>query len=288
VSGDVLTIASGNSLCTVAPSIGGSLADWEVDGQQMLRSAKHMALATGDVLGSASFPLVPYSNRIGFARFDWNGRAIELPPHPIATPHAIHGIGWDSAWNVEAQDAHSVALALNFAGDSRWPWPFEARQSIEVTADSLKLWLSATNLANEAVPLAFGHHPYFDAAGAVLQFVARNFYPTAGQGLPGKPILPAGDTDFAEPRSVGGLLIDNIYGEWSGLAHIAWEGRRYTLEVTSSLPHAVLYTPAAEGFFCFEPVANLTNALNRDDGDIPIIAPGESFSAWIGFRAIDT
>jgi galactose mutarotase-like enzyme len=63
---------------------------------------------------------------------------------------------------------------------------------------------------------------------------------------------------------------------------------RYCLLAIPISPHAVLYTPAAEGFFCFEPVANLTNALNRDDGDIPIIAPGESFSAWIGFRAIDT
>jgi aldose 1-epimerase len=288
VSGDVLTIASGNSVCAIAPSIGGSLASWEVGGQPMLRSATPEALSDGDVLGSASFPLVPYSNRIGFGHFDWNARRIELPPHPLAVPHAIHGIGWESEWTVETHDSDNVMLALDFAGDARWPWPFVARQSIEVSADGLKLWLSATNLALEAVPLAFGHHPYFDAARATLSFSADDFYPTGEYGLPGKPMAPASNTDFSRLRPIGDTLIDNVYGQWKGAAQIMWEGRKYALEVTSSLPHAVLYTPPGEAFFCFEPVPHLTNALNRADGDMPVIGRDQSFSSWISFSAIAT
>jgi aldose 1-epimerase len=254
----------------------------------MLRSAATDALVAGDVLGCASFPLVPYSNRIGFGRFDWNARRIELPPHPIAAPHAIHGIGWESQWVVETHESDSVMLALYFAGDARWPWPFVARQSIEVGADGLKLRLSATNLALETVPLAFGHHPYFDAAGAMLSFSADDFYPTGEYGLPGKPTAPVRNTDFSRLRPIGDAPIDNVFGRWNGAAQIIWEGRKYALEVTSSLPHAVLYTPAGEAFFCFEPVPHLTDALNRADGDMRSTEPGQSFSSSISFSAVAT
>jgi aldose 1-epimerase len=278
----IVEINSGASLCLVAPAIGGSIGAWKVYGQPMLCNA----VKGGGVLGSASFPLVPYSNRIGFGRFDWNGREIGLPPHAVALPHAIHGVGWEEGWELVAQSSDSVTMQLDFAGDGRWPWPFRALQKVEVGPNSLKLSLTATNLADEPAPLAFGHHPYFDAAGAQLMFVAERFYPTAEHDLPAKAESPLGDKDFASLRSVGGGLIDNLYGNWSGSARIIWAGRPYALEITSTLPHAVLYTPPDEDFFCFEPVPHITNALNRPDGDMPVIAPGESFTASIHLRAV--
>lgn len=278
----MLAIAAGSSICTVAPSVGGSIASWEVGGQPMLRSA-----APGhDVLGSASFPLIPYSNRIGFGGFGWNGREVQLPAHPLAAPHAIHGVGWEEGWDVIAHGASSITIELEFAGDARWPWPFRATQTVEVDGESLMLSLVAINLADEPAPLAFGHHPYFDASGAQLQFAAESFYPTVENNLPGEARLPAGDEDFSSVRPVPGKLIDNIYGNWHGPASIAWTGRPRALQITSSLPHAVLYTPPGEDFFCFEPVPHLTNALNRADGDMPIIAPGGAFSGSIKFHAI--
>jgi len=62
--------------------------------------------------------------------------------------------------------------------------------------------------------------------------------------------------------------------------------REYALEIDSDLPHAVVYTPADEDYFCFEPVPHINNALNRADGDMPIIAPGDSYTASITFRAV--
>lgn len=278
----MLTLASDTGSCRIAPVTGGSLASWDVAGQPMLRRA-----ATGaGALGSASFPLVPYSNRIESARFNWNGRTVAVPTHPIAMPHSLHGTGWESCWEAVDVKADSAVLTLEHNGDARWPWPFMAVQQIELGADCLKLTLSATNLADEAVPLAFGHHPYFDAAGATLTFNADAFYTAFADCLPKNPVAPEGIFDFSNGRTIDGTAIDTIYGGWDGVARIDWMGRDRALEIRSSLPHAVLYTPPGEDYFCFEPVPHISNALNRADGDMPVIAPGESFEAWIALRAV--
>lgn len=283
---DMLTIEAGDSFCGIYPSLGGSVASWTVDGQPMLMTALPGALEAGDVTGTASFPLVPYSNRIAYGRFELGGKTYELPPHPTGYPHANHGLGWLERWTVKEHQSNRITLLLDFSASAHWPWPFRAEQTVGISQDGLTLSLTATNTASETAPLAFGHHPQFNSDGAHLRFSAKSFYPTQTDGLPGDPVAPPHEIDFSKLRSVGGRVIDNIYGGWDGKARIAWEGRRHALELTSSLPHAVLYTPVGGSFFCFEPVPHLINALNRTDSDMPMIAPGESFTAWIKLRAV--
>jgi aldose 1-epimerase len=278
-----LRIAAGRSICTVAPENGGSIVSWTVDNQPMLRTA---ALGALDPLAMASFPLVPFSNRIGNARFSWEGGGVILPSHPAALPHALHGIGWEREWTVADAGGDLLDLTLDHPGSPAWPWPFRALQQIRITDDSVILTLTATNLADEPAPLAIGHHPYYDAVGARLSFVAKQFFPNARDGLPMDPITPSGDYDFTQPRVVDDSAIDNLYGHWSGTAHIHWLDRPYALTIMACLPHAVLYTPPGEDYFCFEPVPHITNALNRADGDMPVIDPGDSFTAQISFTAV--
>jgi galactose mutarotase-like enzyme len=75
---------------------------------------------------------------------------------------------------------------------------------------------------------------------------------------------------------------------WDGRARIAWEGRPLELLITSDLPAAVVYIPKGEDRFCFEPVPHCNNALNREDADppMPVVAPGEEFTAVIRFEAV--
>jgi aldose 1-epimerase len=282
----LLRIAAGDSICTIAPDIGGSIVGWNVQGQPMLRTASADALAACNPLGCASFPLVPYSNRIAQGHFMWGEEAVTLPAHPIALPHAIHGVGWERAWTVTDQRPDELELTLDYPGGQPWPWRFIAIQKVRVTPDSLSLSLSATNFADAPVPLAFGHHPYVDAAGAGLAFAAKHFYPSGPDGLPTAPVAPDAATDFRHSRPVAGCSIDNLYGQWDGAAEIIWPDRSHRLCITSTLPYAVLYTPPGESYFCFEPVPHLSNALNRADGDMPVIAPGDSFHAEIVFSAI--
>ncbi|RYY42654.1 MAG: hypothetical protein EOP59_09540, partial [Sphingomonadales bacterium] len=149
-----LTLIAGAARAAVAPALGGALTGWTVDGAPMLRTASAEAIAARDPLGMASFPLVPFSNRIADARFEWAGEHHAIAPNFAPEPHAIHGIGWTSAWEVREARDDRVVLTLDHAGDARWPFAFAAEQIVALTPDTLTVTLTARNLEAFDAPLA--------------------------------------------------------------------------------------------------------------------------------------
>jgi aldose 1-epimerase len=279
-----LSISAGESVCTLCPAIGGSLASWHIGKQAMLRTVT----APIGPLDMASFPLVPYSNRIAAASFEWAGQPISLTKNFLPEPHAIHGVGWKRGWAVEQHSADHITVALNHDADDDWPWPFTARQMVTVTAHQLTLDLSVQNLADCAVPLGFGHHPYFDKAGASLRFDADEVWMSGEDCLPTSPQPLRGDFDFRTETRVAGRSIDHGYSGTAGGAHIEWEGRPLALDIISPLPAAVVYVPEGGHAFCFEPVPHIINALNLPGAEpaMPIVASGASYQTSILFRAV--
>lgn len=270
-------------------SQGGAVLGWVHDGQAMLCPAPVHDGASFDPLATASFPLVPYSNRIGQARFCWDEQEQRLRANFPPEPHAIHGTGWKRRWTLAERSEDRVVLDLTQEADGDWPWPFMARQTIALEGGTLSLTLTARNLAERLVPLAFGHHPYFDAAGAALQFQAARVWSREADLLPGSAAPPVGPFDFAASAPVADREIDHCYEGWDGRAAIRWAGRRYGLDLSASaaLPCAVVYIPAAGERFCFEPVPHAIDALNRSDAaPMPAIAPGDSFTATILMEAV--
>ncbi len=284
----LIRIFDGDSICTICPALGGSIIGWSAGDQQMLRRADAAAIASADPLSLASFPLVPYSNRIGYARFNWGGLAYEITPNFPPELHAIHGIGWQAAWSIGEQSSSYVVLHLHHKGDARWPWSFAATQSFHLAGGALNIRLRADNLAAQAAPLAFGHHPYFDQDGARLSFSAAGVLMNGDDALPTHEIAPAGNFDFSRSSAVAGLDIDHCFTQWNGRARISWADRPLALEITSDLPAAVVYIPEGGSAFCFEPVPHSNNALNRPCAypASQIIAPGDSFAASISLKSI--
>ena len=240
----------------------------------------------------SSFPLVPYSNRIGRAAFPWRGERVALTPNFPPEPHAIHGVGWRRRWSIVEQTQASARIVYVHASDSHWPWAFTAEQHVTLGPTSLTFDLSARNDAREPAPLAFGHHPYFDRAGAQLKFDAAAVWLPGEDGLPSERASPFGDFDFHARAPVEGRDIDHVFDGWSGRARIAWDGRPLALDIVTSpsLSRAVVYIPKGGDAFCFEPVAHVSNALNLAGraAPMPIIEPGEAFSARIAFSAAPT
>jgi aldose 1-epimerase len=287
---ETLSLSQGDSRCSLLPQIGGSIAAWSVRGQEMLRPARATDVAQRNPYATAGFPLVPFSNRVGGARFEWKGQLVRLAQNFPPEPHAIHGVGFERPWQVQARTANSVLLAMKHHPDDAWPWGFEARQRLTVGDDSLTLDLSATNLESEPVPLAIGHHPYLPRAGARLTFYAGGVWLLRSDGLPGEQVAPSGDLDFSKGAPVERADIDHCFCGWGRAAYVMWPDKPRMLEISASaeLPCVVLYSNAALNEFCFEPVAHMNDALNRREPELsmPVVAAGESFSASIRFRAI--
>jgi aldose 1-epimerase len=90
----------------LAPHVGGAIAafyDLISGGNDVLhwlRPASADALAAGNPLGMASFPLLPYCNRLRDARFAFDGREVDLSADGNAFDHALHGHAWRRPWRV--------------------------------------------------------------------------------------------------------------------------------------------------------------------------------------------
>ena len=78
------------------------------------------------------------------------------------------------------------------------------------------------------------------------------------------------------------LDYDNCFDGWSGPARIRDE--KMSLRQTSSLTHAVVYTPPGRDFFCVEPVSHVNNAIRSEDPigqGLIALGSGETAQAWM-------
>ena len=78
-----------------------------------------------------SYPMVPFAGRIRDGRFTWGDRTVQLPIN--LEPHAIHGTGFTSAWDVVDQGLDHVELQCALT----WPLGGRAHQHLQLTRDAL-------------------------------------------------------------------------------------------------------------------------------------------------------
>ena len=96
----MLRLGGDDIAIVVMPASGAALLGWVLDGTHILRPARPEAVMNGDVRGLSCFPLVPFCNRIANGRFVWRGVEYRLDRNFGDHPHAIHGLGWQRAWQV--------------------------------------------------------------------------------------------------------------------------------------------------------------------------------------------
>lgn len=267
---------AGGLEAALSPAVGGALRWLALDGVDLLRRAPD---GSDDPLAMASFPLVPYANRIADGRFHFGGQDYHLPLNFGDHPHSLHGHGWQSGWAVTDQSDDAAQLTLVHRPDARWPWAFTARQHIALSADAIVLTLALTNDAEGDAPVGLGFHPYFRAnADTRLQFAARSLWLSTPDMLPERSVPADGLGDWSQLAAVQGeSLIDNVYGGWDGMATVVrGDGLRLTLTATGA-DWLHVYRPPDIDAFCLEPVSHMPDALNRADG-LAIVAPGATHS----------
>ena len=272
-----LELQAGALRLALRPDIGGSIAGlWRGD-VAVLRSTPAVDLDTAR--RSASFPLVPYSNRLGYRRFRWLGQEhTTLPNFDAGNPHSLHGVGWQRAWAVSARSATSATLDYMHKPDHHWPFAFAAQQRFELSEDALTLHLSITNSGGMPQPVGLGWHPYFPKRShSRLHVELSERWDSDASGLPTRRVPQPGiDGDVAH------LAFDNCFEGWSGAARIRDD--KLSMKLTSSLPYLVVYTPATSPYYCVEPVSHVSNAIHMAEPaahGLRTLAPGATFEAWM-------
>ena len=262
----------------VLPETGGAINRLRHAGRDILRAGPP---ANTDPLQAASFPMIPYVNRIAHCRMRFTGREWRLPANFGDHPHCLHGIGWQRPWEVQAVTADSLELHLRHPGGNGWPFAFQAQQRMMLAQGCFAMSLSLTNLSGEPAPAGLGFHPYFPRhpdSRLTARFAAA--WRVSADGLPLERVAPDSFGNWAAGESPEQpMLIDNPYEGWDGEAMISGGG--IALRMTGrNTRHFQIYAPPGADFFCAEPATDLPDAVNRSE--MQVLRPGESME--IGMR----
>lgn len=272
------TATGGDLRCAVRPDLGGCLAGLWWRGEPVLRLPPPEGLA--QARQSGSYPLVPYSNRIGHAVLHWQGTGHPLVHNNAPEPHAIHGVGWQRPWQVLEQNPDSLLMAFEHPADAAWPFAFDASQTLRLRGNTLELSLGMTNQSPHPVPAGLGWHPWFvKRAGAHLAFEA-----TARWEM-GPDKLPTHRTPSTGLHADAKLLdLDHCFEGWRGLATL--RDPVMTVRVRSNTGYLVVCTQPQRDSVAIEPVSHANNAINLQHAQgrapaelgVRTLAPGESLT----------
>ncbi|WP_062519058.1 hypothetical protein [Demequina silvatica] len=269
---EIITLENPHWRVGLVPATGGSVAYGQVrignEWADVLRptSAADLSVASE----TASYPLVPWSNRIREGRLLWDGAPYALRTNwPDGT--AIHGTGWEYPWEVVEHTGERAVLRFDsrdFFGVN-WPWAFVARFTYALDGDRFEWTYAIDNVDEEPFPAGFGHHPFLlkRVAGSgegVLTLHCTRAYALENQmAVAAAGAIPA-HADFSAGRPIGDTFVDDCLTGRTGevLATVEYPGA-LSLDVTADplLSHAVLYVPPGKDFFALEPVSHANDAF---------------------------
>ncbi|HXA55499.1 MAG TPA: aldose 1-epimerase [Solirubrobacteraceae bacterium] len=243
-------------------------------------------VARGKTMG---IPLLyPWANRL--AGFDYTvaGRGVTVPRDParIALDDnglPIHGvIGGRIAWELLHAGGASLTARLRWEeshADLFDVFPFRHDLSYEARlgGGGLEIEVTVHACGEDAVPVAFGFHPYLAPPGAPRERWRVTLPPMRSLRLDERQIplapgeqLPAEDFELAERQ------FDDGFDSLTEPARFAVQAgeRRIALHFLAGYPCAQVYTPPGGAFICFEPMTAPANALRSGDG-LRVLRPGE-------------
>lgn len=280
----LITLSAGPLELMLSPSTGGSIARFtHRDGDRQTPILRGCQGAPEHVLETASFPLVPYVNRIRGGKFTFRGQTVHLAPNMAGDPSPLHGQGWLNPWRVIAASQDEATLEYEHVS-GEWPWSYVAQQHFKLDDTSLEIGLNCRNLSPAPMPCGLGQHPYFLCSAATrIATHVDDVWTIDEQVLPLDRMAATGRYDLSN-RAVCGLDLDHGFGGWGGNAKFSDPAWPFKIEMSSAdASFFQLYSPKDGGLFVAEPVTHANAALNAPDEQwadlgMRILSPNEEMS----------
>ncbi len=251
----MIELDAGDAWMTVHPDEGGRIGALEVGEQALLNDDPSAAPFTW-----GCYPMVPWAGRVRNGHFRFDGRdyqlAINMPPH------AIHGTGFVSRWEVLDAGRDYCELAT----DLEWAFGGRATQHLQLDEHGLAAVLSVFATAH-TMPAVLGWHPCFrKPQAAELQFALMHprdeHYMTLAELVP--PTPPPWDDCFVQP-----------------LAPLRLHYPALTVTIDSDCDHWVAYDEPHH-LTCVEPQSGPPDAFNI--GGATRLEPGDLLQRHMSIR----
>lgn len=287
----VHALAAGPMRATVRAGDGGRVAAlWREDPKG--RRVDVLVPMAGDAYDphvwpkAGCYPLVPWSNRIRDAAFSFGGRSVQLPAHPSAAPHVVHGFAHTRPWRVTSAGESTLEMRYDHAPDA-WPWAFCAVQKLALDGAGLTIAIALTNRSSEPMPCGLGVHPFFKAAhGDRIRFTADIAWAQddAGCGTVPRALSAAASR---HDRDLDAGAVTAYRAGFGGVASIARaDGSRVVLQTGAPFDHVVFHVPAGGAYACIEPVTHVADAFNLASSGVEgsgmrVLAPGQTLAGLV-------
>lgn len=286
----LLRLRAGDLELDIAPAHGAGYVRFAAGGVDLFRPGVH---AVDNPRAGGCFALVPFSNRVRDATFDFRGETHRLEPNFPPEPHAIHGHGWCTAWVVEARGPDHAHLGFTH-GRPEELFCYRARQEITLAADGLRVALHLENTGSRAMPAGLGLHPYMSRRpGTLLTTEVAGHWIADASNIPIRREAIGPDLDMRGGKPVAEIEIDGCFFGWSRHARIEWPdpGLSLTIDADPLFGHVVIYVPAGTDFFCVEPVSHVNDGFNRlamgeTDTGVQVLEPGQTLAGEVRFAVI--
>lgn len=237
---------------------------YSIDDRDILRKGKP---GIEDPRSMASFPIVPFCNRIEDGLFKFADEWVELPPNVSGERDPTHGLGWLSRWSLADRNDTVAILTLTYPA-AAWPWRFRTDQKFELEPDRLTLALQVTNLSDTPMPYGLGFHPYFERPVKLTATVDGLW--AGDERLPdhweGHSGFRRADTDL--------MFYDNTFTGWDGRAQMT--SRCGTTSLHSDLRYLHVSAPKGRSVMSIQPVSAAPDAFNHPDRGVQLLDPGET------------
>lgn len=287
----MLALEAAGLTAMIVPEAGGivSRLDWRgPDGRihAVLKPPGDTPPTTAAPNYCGTWALLPFANRAFDCIVDDGERRFRVPPNDPSG--AIHGFGWQSAWDVLRYDrGHTVLEHRRTEGPD--PYRYRARQEIALDEAGLTIRIAVLNEADTALPYGIGHHPWFPCA-ADTRLAMR----TRGALVFGEAFRATGQRGFddggpyALPKPVRSAEVTawSFLG-WDGAARIETPsaGLAVTLTASTNLDCPVVWAPAGADFLCVEPQSHAIGAPSepaaRTATPLRRLQPGERLEGWL-------
>jgi aldose 1-epimerase len=255
--------------------------------------------------------LYPWANRLAAFQYGVAGQTVQVPhdPERIALDDnalPIHGVvggrlGWEltdtpgsgttSGLDVTLDsDTRSLAATLSWSDVKPelfevFPFRHDLLYEARLVDGRLEIEVTVHACGEDAVPVAFGFHPYLAPGGPReqwrIELPAMRHLALDPDQIPIGP-EPAG-AEQASPVQrfvLGEREFDDGFDSVAEPARFAVNAgdRHIELEFGRGYPCAQVFAPLSGHFICFEPMTAPANALRSGDG-LRLLAPGERYRA---------
>lgn len=217
-SGEQFELRLGAQRATIV-EVGAGIREYSVDGRDVLEPYPREAICDG---GHGAV-LIPWPNRLGGGRYEWDGAARQLDLSEPARGNAIHGLMRWRSWQALERSSASIAMGALLHPHPGYPFALDLRLLYSLGEEGLTVACTARNVGAQACPYGFGQHPYLSAGGAPVDECELELAARSQIVLDETSRLPVGtrdvrgtELDFNAPERIGERVLDDALTGFGG------------------------------------------------------------------------